>query len=182
MARRAASAAASASTRRRVRNTSNGDNSLRSRACAAPRRGAFATKAPAPILITILPCNSSALSASRTELRETFRERARSRSAGKRPPALNAPFKGGAQAVTGLLGEQVDAVIDGTAVAQVKAGKLKAIAVTGPRLAALPDVRQRLSDLGLTAQGSTARQLAEHIHDETEKVARIVRQTGIRFE
>ena len=140
---------------------------------------------------------------------------------------LHVPFKGGAQAVTGLLGEQVDAVIDGTAVAQVKAGKLKAIAVTGPRLAALPDVpgigesvkgysftnwwgilapagtpegivnrlseefsaiaalpdvRQRLSDLGLAAQGSTALQLADHVRGETEKVARIVREAGIKFE
>ena len=140
---------------------------------------------------------------------------------------LHVPFKGGAQAVTGLLGEQVDAVIDGTAVAQVKAGKLKAIAVTGPRLAALPDVpgigesvkgysftnwwgilapagtpegivnrlseefsaiaaladvRQRLSDLGLAAQGSTARQLADHVRVETDKVARIVRESGIKFE
>ena len=120
-----------------------------------------------------------------------------------------------------------DVVIDGTAVAQVKAGRLKAIAVTGPRLPALPevpgigetikgysftnwwgilapagapdgvvnrlseefsaiaaqpDIRQRLSDLGLAAQGSTPRQLAEHIRGETEKVARIVKDAGIRFE
>ena len=53
---------------------------------------------------------------------------------------LHVPFKGGAQAVTGLLGEQVDVVIDGSAMAQVKAGRLKAVAVTGPRLPALPDV------------------------------------------
>lgn len=140
---------------------------------------------------------------------------------------LHVPFKGGAQAVTGLLGEQIDIVIDGTAVGQVKAGKLKAIAVTGPRLpalpevpgigetvkgysftnwwgvlapagapdgvvnrlseefsaiAALPEVRQRLTDLGLTAQGSTPRQLAEHVRSETEKVARIVKEAGIKFE
>ena len=53
---------------------------------------------------------------------------------------LHVPFKGGAQAITGLLGEQVDMVVDGTAIAQVKAGRLKALAVTGPRLPALPDV------------------------------------------
>jgi len=53
---------------------------------------------------------------------------------------LHVPFKGGAQAVAGLLGEQVDIVVDGAAMAQVKAGKLKALAVTGPRLPALPDV------------------------------------------
>ena len=53
---------------------------------------------------------------------------------------LHVPFKGGAQAIAGLLGEQVDIVVDGTAMAKVKAGKLKALAVTGPRLPALPDV------------------------------------------
>jgi tripartite-type tricarboxylate transporter receptor subunit TctC len=53
---------------------------------------------------------------------------------------LHVPFKGGAQAVGGLLGQQVDVLIDGSAVAQVTGGRLKAIAVTGERLAALPDV------------------------------------------
>ena len=53
---------------------------------------------------------------------------------------VHVPFKGGAAATTALLGEQVDVVIDGSAMAQVKGGRLKAIAVTGPRLPALPDV------------------------------------------
>jgi tripartite-type tricarboxylate transporter receptor subunit TctC len=53
---------------------------------------------------------------------------------------LHVPFKGGAQAITGLLGEQVDMVVDGTAITQVTAGRLRALAVTGPRLPALPDV------------------------------------------
>ncbi|MDH5286344.1 MAG: tripartite tricarboxylate transporter substrate-binding protein [Betaproteobacteria bacterium] len=140
---------------------------------------------------------------------------------------LHVPFKGGAQAIAGLLGEQVDLVIDGTAVAQVKAGRLKAIAVTGPRLpalpdtpgigetvngfnftnwwgilapagapaaavsrlnqeltaiAALPEVRERLLDLGLSAQNSTPQQFAEMIRSETDKVARIVKDAAIKFE
>lgn len=53
---------------------------------------------------------------------------------------VHVPFKGGAAATTALLGEQIDIVIDGSAMGQVKAGKLRAIAVTGPRLPALPDV------------------------------------------
>jgi tripartite-type tricarboxylate transporter receptor subunit TctC len=53
---------------------------------------------------------------------------------------VHVPFKGGAQAVTALIGEHVDVVVDGAAFAQVKAGRLKALAVTGPRLPALPDV------------------------------------------
>jgi tripartite-type tricarboxylate transporter receptor subunit TctC len=140
---------------------------------------------------------------------------------------VHVPFKGGAAAVTALLGEQIDIVIDGSAMAQVKAGKLKAIAVTGPRLATLPDVpgigetvkgfeftnwwgilapagtpvaaisrlnqeltaiaalpevRERLSDLGLTAQSSTPQQFADKVRTETDKVARIVKDAGIKFE
>jgi tripartite-type tricarboxylate transporter receptor subunit TctC len=140
---------------------------------------------------------------------------------------LHVPFKGGAQAVTALLGEQVDVVVDGAAFAQVKAGKLKALAVTGPRLPALPDVAgigetvpgfsftnwwgilapagtppeaigrlneelrqiaatpevaERLSGLGLAAQGSTPQQFADHVRTETDKIGRIVREAGLKFE
>jgi tripartite-type tricarboxylate transporter receptor subunit TctC len=140
---------------------------------------------------------------------------------------LHVPFKGGAQAVTGLLGAQVDIVIDGTAMAQVSGGKLRALAVTGPRLSALPDVPSigetvpgfsftnwwgilapagtpsevvrrlgdelatiatmpdvvaRLRELGLTAQGSTPQQFAEQLRVETDKVAKVVKDAGIKFE
>ncbi|MFO1316557.1 MAG: tripartite tricarboxylate transporter substrate binding protein [Burkholderiales bacterium] len=140
---------------------------------------------------------------------------------------VHVPFKGGAAATTALLGEQVDIVIDGSAMGQVKGGKLKAIAVTGPRLpalpdvpgigetvkgyeftnwwgilapagtpaaavtrlnqeltaiAAMPDVREKLSDLGLAAQSSTPQQFADLIRTETDKVAKIVKDAGIKFE
>jgi tripartite-type tricarboxylate transporter receptor subunit TctC len=140
---------------------------------------------------------------------------------------VNVPYKGGAAAVTDLLGGQVDLVVDGAAFAQVKGGKLKAIAVTGPRLPALPDVpsigesvkgyeftnwwgilapagtppeavkkineelsaiaalpeiRERLTGLGLAAQSSTPQQFADHIRTETEKVDRIVKAANIKFE
>jgi tripartite-type tricarboxylate transporter receptor subunit TctC len=140
---------------------------------------------------------------------------------------LHVPFKGGAQAVTGLLGEQVDIVVDGAAMAQVKAGKLKALAVTGPRLpalpdvpgigetvkgfsftnwwgvlappgtppdvvkrlnadivavAAMPDVRDKLRDLGLSAQSGTPQEFGELERSEAEKVARIVKNAGIKLE
>ena len=140
---------------------------------------------------------------------------------------LHVPFKGGAQAITGLLGEQVDIVVDGTAMAQVKAGKLRALAVTGPRLpalpevpgigeivkgfeftnwwgilapagappaaiarlneeltaiAALPEIRERLNGLGLAATSSTPQQFTTLIRTETDKVTRIVKDAGIKFE
>jgi tripartite-type tricarboxylate transporter receptor subunit TctC len=62
------------------------------------------------------------------------------------------PFKGPAEAVQGLLGGHVDSMFATTSVAvpQVKAGKLRALAVTSPaRLAALPDV-PTLAELGVT--------------------------------
>lgn len=140
---------------------------------------------------------------------------------------VHIPFKGGAQAVTALLGGEIDVMIDGTAFAHVKAGRLKALAVTGPRLPALPDVpgigetvsgftftnwwgmlvpagapaeaiqrlnaefrqiaaqpeiRDRLSGLGLAAQSGTPQQFADHLRTETAKVGRIVKEAGIRFE
>jgi len=140
---------------------------------------------------------------------------------------VNVPYKGGALAVTDLLGGQIDVVVDGSAFAQVKGGKLKAIAVTGPRLPALPDVpgigeivkgyeftnwwgilapvgtpaeairkineeltaiaalpeiRERLTGLGLAATSSTPQQFAEHLKAETEKVDRIVKAANIKFE
>ena len=140
---------------------------------------------------------------------------------------LHVPFKGGAQAVAGLLGEQVDIVVDGAAMAQVKAGKLKALAVTGPRLpalpdvagigetvkgfsftnwwgllapagtppdvvkrlnaelvaiAAMPDVRDKLRDLGLNAQSDTPQAFGDLLRTESEKVARIVKDAGIKLE
>lgn len=140
---------------------------------------------------------------------------------------VHVPFKGGAQAVTGLLGEQVDIVVDGTAMAQVTGGKLRGLAVTGPRLpalpdvpsigevvpgynftnwwgflmpagappeavrrvneelvaiAAMPDVRDRMRDLGLAARSGPAREFGDLVRDETAKVSRIVKESGITFE
>jgi len=140
---------------------------------------------------------------------------------------LHVPFKGGAQAVSALLGEQVDMLVDGSAVAQVTGGRLKALAVTGQRLpalpdvpgigevvpgysftnwwgllapagtpaeivarlndelqkiAAMPDVRERLLGLGLSATSGTPLQFSDHLRTETEKVARVVKQANIKFE
>jgi tripartite-type tricarboxylate transporter receptor subunit TctC len=141
---------------------------------------------------------------------------------------LHVPFKGGAQAVTGLLGGQVDIIIDGAALALAKSGKIKPIAVTGPRLATLPDIagigetikgfnftnwfgffapagtpepiitrlneefrqiastpeiRERLTGLGLNAeQRGTPQQFAEDLRQDTDKIARLIRDAKIKFE
>jgi tripartite-type tricarboxylate transporter receptor subunit TctC len=140
---------------------------------------------------------------------------------------LHVPFKGGAQAVTAVIGGQIDFLVDGAALGQVKSGRLRAVAVTGPRLPALPDtpgigetvkgfeftnwwgflapagtpqdainrlneefrqiaaqpeIRERLNGLGLAARSGTPQQFADHLKSETDKIARIVRDAGIRFE
>lgn len=50
------------------------------------------------------------------------------------------PYKGGAAALTDLLGGHVDLMIDGAAFSQARAGKIKALAVTGDRIATMPNV------------------------------------------
>lgn len=140
---------------------------------------------------------------------------------------LHVPFKGGAQAVTALLGEQVDVVVDGAAMGQVKAGKLKAIGTFGPRnpavpdvaaigetvkgfnftnwwgilapagtpapivarlnqelvaIAAMPDVKEKLTGLGLSAQSTSVQGFADLLRSEADKIARIVQEAKIKLE
>ena len=53
---------------------------------------------------------------------------------------LHVPYKGGAPALNDLLGGHIDIMIDGAAFNSAKAGLIKALAVTGSRVAAIPDV------------------------------------------
>jgi tripartite-type tricarboxylate transporter receptor subunit TctC len=53
---------------------------------------------------------------------------------------LHVPYRGGAPALNDLLGGHIDLLIDGSAFAQVKAGKLKGLAVTADRIVGLPSV------------------------------------------
>lgn len=139
---------------------------------------------------------------------------------------LHVPYKGGAAATTATLAGEVDLMIDGAAFAQVKGGKLRAIAVTGPRLpalpdvpgigetvkgfeftnwwgmlaptgtppevlrrlneefsaiAALPDVQERLTSLGLAARQSTPAQFGDFLRAETDKIGGVVKSAGIKL-
>jgi len=59
------------------------------------------------------------------------------------------PYKGSAPMVTDLLGGQVQVAFDNTVIPNIKAGKLRGLAVTGPaRLAAVPDI-PTAADAGL---------------------------------
>ena len=96
---------------------------------------------------------------------------------------LHVPFKGPAEAVTALLGDQVSAMFATTSVAAplVKAGKLRAIAVTSPqRLAALQGVptlaESGLGDIelreweGIVAPAGTPRAIIELWNQELFRV------------
>jgi len=92
---------------------------------------------------------------------------------------IHVPFKGGGQAVTDLIGGHVNYSIEGLTVTlpQVKAGRLRAIAVTGPvRVASLPDVPtiaesglpgyEYLGWVGIAAPTGTPRPIVERLHRE----------------
>lgn len=53
---------------------------------------------------------------------------------------IHVPYRGGAPALNDLIGGHIDLLIDGSALSQVKAGKLKALAVTAERIPVLPNV------------------------------------------
>jgi tripartite-type tricarboxylate transporter receptor subunit TctC len=92
---------------------------------------------------------------------------------------IHVAFKGGGQAVTDLIGGHVNYSIEGLTVTlpQVKAGRLRAIPVTGPvRVASLPDVPtiaesglpgyEYLGWVGIAAPAGTPRPIVERLHRE----------------
>ncbi len=96
---------------------------------------------------------------------------------------LHVPYKGAAPALTDLMGGQVDIMFDTVAqsLPQIKAGKLKALAVTtSRRSSALPDV-PTLSEagvpgyemagwIGLLAPKGTPKEVIEKLHAEIVKI------------
>jgi tripartite-type tricarboxylate transporter receptor subunit TctC len=52
----------------------------------------------------------------------------------------------------------------------------------GAQCAALPEIRERLSSLGLTAQSSTMQEFADLLRSEHEKVGRSVKEANVKFE
>lgn len=49
-------------------------------------------------------------------------------------------------------------------------------------IAVMPEVKDKLRDLGLAAQSDTPQQFADLLRTEAEKVAQIVKTAGIKFE
>jgi tripartite-type tricarboxylate transporter receptor subunit TctC len=92
---------------------------------------------------------------------------------------IHVPFKGGGQAVTDLIGGHVKYSIEGLTVTlpHVKSGRLRAIAMTGPRrIASLPDVPTIAESglpgyeyqgwVGIAAPAGTPRPIVERLHRE----------------
>ena len=140
------------------------------------------------------------------------------------------PYKGGAQAITDLIGGQVDVMFNGMVATypHVKAGKIKLIAVSSltrnpqmpdtptvaeslpgfltgsfqgllapagtpkpiidklnaeiKRIAALPDVKERLVTLGAEPSGMTPEQFAQWVKTEIPAMAKIVKDEKITAE
>jgi tripartite-type tricarboxylate transporter receptor subunit TctC len=142
---------------------------------------------------------------------------------------LHVPYKGGGPAKTDLIAGRVDLMFNNitSALPDVQNGRLRALAVTGPRraLAApqvptvsesglpgyeliswfgvlapagtpadiisrlnrefvravnLPDVKERLGSQGAEAAGGTPQQFADHIKSEISKLAKVIKDAGIR--
>ena len=92
------------------------------------------------------------------------------------------PYKGGSQAMTDLIGAQVDVTFNGMVATypHVKAGKIKLIAVSSPkRLRSLPDVASVSESLpgfvtgswqGLLAPAGTPKPIVDKLHAEVTRI------------
>ena len=49
-------------------------------------------------------------------------------------------------------------------------------------IAAMPEIKERLTGLGLAATSSTPAQFAAHLKGETDKVERIVKTANLKFD
>jgi tripartite-type tricarboxylate transporter receptor subunit TctC len=113
---------------------------------------------------------------------------------------LHVPYRGGAPALNDLLGGHIDIMIDGAAFNSAKSGAIKALAVTGARVAAIPEV-PTVAESGVTGfyftnfwgflmpakspslavQASTEQEFTELIKRTTEQINRIVKSANITF-
>ena len=109
------------------------------------------------------------------------------------------PYKGSGPAVTDLIGGQVDMMFDNipSAISHVRAGKLRALATTGPaRAAALPELPTVIESgvpgyestawFGLTMPAGTPREVIARMNAEGQKAARapdfVKRMTELGYE
>ena len=95
---------------------------------------------------------------------------------------IHVPYKGSGPAMTGLLGSEIDLIFEGlgSASSHIRAGKIRALAVTSPkRSPAFPDIPtmaeagvpgfESLSWYGLWAPAGTPREIMLRLQQETAK-------------
>ncbi len=93
---------------------------------------------------------------------------------------LHVPYKGSAESLNDLVGGRIDLIYDPVALAQVKAGNLKALAATShvrnPELPSVPTLKEQGLDVpggswfGLFAPKGTPAEIVQRIAAEVEKV------------
>ncbi len=93
---------------------------------------------------------------------------------------LHVPYKGSAEALSDLMGGRIDMIYDPVGLTQVKAGKVKAIAVLSkkrhPELPEVPTIREQGYDLdtrswfGLFAPKGTPKAMVDRMAAEVEKI------------
>lgn len=93
---------------------------------------------------------------------------------------LHVPYKGSAEALSDLMGGRIDMIYDPVSLTQVKAGKVKAIAVLSkkrhPELPEVPTIREQGYDLdtrswfGLFAPKGTPKPMVDRMALEVEKI------------
>ncbi|GEM_PF-4911471 len=95
----------------------------------------------------------------------------------------NVPYKGGAQAITDLIGGQVDVTFNGmvATLPHVKSGTIK-LSAEVLRIAALPDVRDRLTALGADPSPMSPVEFGAWLKAEVAAMAEIVEEDKITVE
>jgi tripartite-type tricarboxylate transporter receptor subunit TctC len=63
---------------------------------------------------------------------------------------------------------------------EASVGALETSAMVNTAL--MPDVKEKLTSLGLTAQSGTPVQFSDHLKSETDKIFKIVKSANIKFE
>jgi tripartite-type tricarboxylate transporter receptor subunit TctC len=100
---------------------------------------------------------------------------------------VHVPYKGSNQAMLGMIGGQIDMIVIGTptAVPQVQAGRVRALAILAPKDAGYPGF-QVLSWYGVVAPAGTPREIVARLNGELTRIMKSAdgreRMTGAGFD
>ena len=105
-----------------------------------------------------------------------------------RAPHFGISYKGSAQAIGDVIGEQIEFMVDTVASirTQVSNGKMKALGVTSPnasetmKIMALSGTRQKLLQLGIDPRAMSGSDLKSFLKSEREKWGEVIRSANIK--